>query len=316
MEDLGSEFGTDSEAEVRKVAKARRKDLLNDPKPHTSKVGKDFFGEEQSRDARRRTNHFVLDAYSRHKELINNYLLTVPGATKTVLARDTSRDRNDKDVIRENHRFLWDESSSSAQLNWEQRLAKRYYDKLFKEYCIASLERYQENKIALRWRVEKEVLEGKGQFICGARRCPVRADLSSWEVNFAYVEDGAKKSALVKLRLCPDCSIKLNYHHRRRKAQPKTRRPSKRHRTHRSRGEKKTEEEEEAELEWAEKKPSKKRRTDDSDGVKEEPESEEASAAKSAAESGGAEVWSGPAPVEEEKSREDEIDEFLQDLFL
>lgn len=29
----------------------------------------------------------------------------------------------------------------------EKRLAKKYYDKLFKEYCIADLSRYKENKV-------------------------------------------------------------------------------------------------------------------------------------------------------------------------
>jgi len=28
-----------------------------------------------------------------------------------------------------------------------RRLAKKYYDKLFKEYCIADLSRYKENKV-------------------------------------------------------------------------------------------------------------------------------------------------------------------------
>jgi len=44
-----------------------------------------------------------------------------------------------------------------------KQLAKKYYDKLFKEYCIADLSRYKENKIAMRWRIEKEVQEGKGK---------------------------------------------------------------------------------------------------------------------------------------------------------
>ena len=52
----------------------------------------------------------------------------------------------------------------------------------------------------MRWRIEKEVLEGKGQFCCGAKRCPIRDGLKSWEVNFAYIEKGEKKNALVKLR--------------------------------------------------------------------------------------------------------------------
>lgn len=30
----------------------------------------------------------------------------------------------------------------------EKELAKKYYDKLFKEYCIADLSRYKENKVS------------------------------------------------------------------------------------------------------------------------------------------------------------------------
>lgn len=70
----------------------------------------------------------------------------------------------------------------------------------------------------MRWRTEKEVMDGKGevafsysvstrfnhsfflgQFICGDKRCNESRDLTSWEVNFAYMEDGQKKNALVKL---------------------------------------------------------------------------------------------------------------------
>ena len=45
----------------------------------------------------------------------------------------------------------------------EKRLAKKYYDKLFKEYCICDLSRWEEKKIAMRWRVDKEVVSGKGK---------------------------------------------------------------------------------------------------------------------------------------------------------
>lgn len=31
----------------------------------------------------------------------------------------------------------------------EKELAKKYYDKLFKEYCIADLSKYKENKVGL-----------------------------------------------------------------------------------------------------------------------------------------------------------------------
>lgn len=51
----------------------------------------------------------------------------------------------------------------------------------------------------MRWRVEKEVLDGKGQFVCGNKKCTERRELESWEVNFGYMENGLKKNALVKL---------------------------------------------------------------------------------------------------------------------
>lgn len=50
-----------------------------------------------------------------------------------------------------------------------------------------------------------------GHFSCANLKCDKIKDLVSWEVNFAYLEGGEKKNALVKIRLCPDCSYKLNY---------------------------------------------------------------------------------------------------------
>lgn len=120
------------------------------------------------------------------------------------------------DVLKANHRFLWngdEQEEAECAKNWERRLAKKYYDKLFREFAIADLSFYQQGKLALRWRTEKEVLSGKGQFECAAKRCEVQRDLATWEVNFAYLEDNVKKNALVKLRLCPTCSDKLNFKH-------------------------------------------------------------------------------------------------------
>lgn len=116
-------------------------------------------------------------------------------------------------MLAEEHQFLWEGEADT----WGKRLAKAYYDKLFKEYTICDLSRYKENMVALRWRTEQEVISGKGQFVCGSKRCSEQSNLESWEVNFAYVERGEKKSALVKLRLCPSCSHKLNYHHKKRR---------------------------------------------------------------------------------------------------
>lgn len=62
------------------------------------------------------------------------------------------------------HRFVRDIDEEAADITWEQRIAKRYYDKLFKEYAICELKRYKEGKIAMRWRTENEVVLGKGTF--------------------------------------------------------------------------------------------------------------------------------------------------------
>ena len=77
---------------------------------------------------RQRHKYLALNAYDRHKILVNEYLLNYPGATK-LLKRDTSKDKTDLDVVKQNHRFLWDDTDESI-LSWEQRLAKKYYEKV------------------------------------------------------------------------------------------------------------------------------------------------------------------------------------------
>lgn len=67
-------------------------------------------------------------------------------AKKEDFRRLGENDKTDLDVIRENHKFLWNEEDE-VDMTWEKRLAKKYYDKLFKEYCIADLSRYKENKV-------------------------------------------------------------------------------------------------------------------------------------------------------------------------
>ena len=48
---------------------------------------------------------------------------------------------------------------------------------------------FLENRIAFRWRTEKEVVGGKGQFECGQKKiCSEKEGLRTWEVNFGYVE--------------------------------------------------------------------------------------------------------------------------------
>jgi hypothetical protein len=59
-----------------------------------------------------------------------------------------TKDKNDQDIIREHHRFVWDEDEDNAD-TWEKQLSKRYYDKLFKEYCICDLSLYKSGKVCI-----------------------------------------------------------------------------------------------------------------------------------------------------------------------
>lgn len=89
-------------------------------------------------------------------------------------------------------------------------MAKKYYSKLYKEYALVDLSRFETGQIGCRWRTEKEVVAEKGEAICGATTCDLRAK-HTFEINFGYLEDGKKKNALVKVSLCPECEKKLNH---------------------------------------------------------------------------------------------------------
>lgn len=89
-----------------------------------------------------------LNPYELHKHLINEYMLQKPGDTKLLKQRDTTNDKTDLDVIRENHKFIWDDENPAD--TWEKQLARKYYEKLFKEYCISDLSLYKKNKVLLK----------------------------------------------------------------------------------------------------------------------------------------------------------------------
>ncbi|XP_075975115.1 protein FRA10AC1 homolog isoform X2 [Anticarsia gemmatalis] len=235
-----------------------------------------------------------LNPYELHKYLVNVYCLNTKGSTGH-LKRDTSKDRTDLDIIRENYKFLWEEDDVAD--TWEKQLAKKYYDKLFKEYCICDLSRYKENKVALRWRIEKEVVLGKGQFLCGNKVCNNDRDLKSWEVNFAYIEDNEKKNALVKLRLCPECSDKLNYKSKKREIKRLKKSQKKK-----KKSKKVTDEEDDEET-----------ATEPTESTVEPSTSAEIVPTENIAEES---LWKKSVPETEEKSREEEFEEYLEDLLL
>ncbi|KJH49482.1 hypothetical protein DICVIV_04419 [Dictyocaulus viviparus] len=211
VDDLQSEFDYRSETERNK---RKRSDFYEkDFNSLTKKAGRNearaWFQDEHGRVHRQISRMMAMDAYSRHKELINLYYLSYPGATKA-MRRDTSKDKTDYDVLKDNHKFLWSEADEASSCSkWET------------QYCIIDLTYFKKNKIAMRWRTEAEVRSGKGQFICGSKKCSADTDLSSWEVNFGYTENGERKNALVKVRLCRQCSEMLNYGSQKRKVEKK-----------------------------------------------------------------------------------------------
>ncbi|KAM9617774.1 protein FRA10AC1 isoform 2-T4 [Trichechus inunguis] len=218
-------------------------------------------------EARNRRFHLIaMDAYQRHKKLVNDYILYY-GGKKEDFRRLGENDKTDLDVIRENHRFLWNEEDE-MDMTWEKRLAKKYYDKLFKEYCIADLSKYKENKFGFRWRVEKEVISGKG--------------------------------------LCQECSCKLNFHHRKKEVKLKNRKDKTKrdceessHKKSRLSSEKETSKKKDKGRSSSKKsEDSINRNSDEEEGASE------------------SELWKGPLPETDEKSQEEEFDEYFQDLFL
>ncbi|CAM8963988.1 unnamed protein product [Rhodiola kirilowii] len=149
-----------------------------------------------------------LNAYDRHNKFLKDYVAFY-GNEESKSERPPVR--TDHDTLREGYRFIRTEEDD-MDTSWEQRLVKRYYDKLFKEYCIADMSHYKSGKIGLRWRTKKEVMSGKGQFICGNKHCNEKDGLASYEVNFSYFEAGESKQALVKLVNCQMDAVDADHH--------------------------------------------------------------------------------------------------------
>ncbi len=57
--------------------------------------------------------------------------------------------KTDYDQIKENFQFIWEDKDEAEIINKHEKLAKEYYDKLYKEYCIADLTHYKSGKYIL-----------------------------------------------------------------------------------------------------------------------------------------------------------------------
>lgn len=83
------------------------------------------------------------------------------------------RTKHALEILQQRHQFLRDNDDDSSRSmvkaggasteEWEEQLSKSWYDKLFREYALCDLSRYKEGGVALRWRVEDEVLERVGE---------------------------------------------------------------------------------------------------------------------------------------------------------
>jgi protein FRA10AC1 len=112
-------------------------------------------------------------------------------------------------------------------VTWEERLARAYESKLFKEFALVSitivnsysfkidLKHYKSKRLALRWRTGPEVIEGIGEETCGSLRCKNHSMagpmLRAFELPFVYEEGTERATALVKVRLCERCQNKLTW---------------------------------------------------------------------------------------------------------
>lgn len=119
---------------------------------------------------------------------------------------------SDVDALKERHEFVRDDRSDEANWNdYKTRLARRYYNGLYKDRAIVNLTKYSEGKIGLRWRTKQEVVSGKGMSICAATHCTTSYQLQILELPFAYKERGVDKQELVTVVLCTSCYKKLKH---------------------------------------------------------------------------------------------------------
>lgn len=131
-------------------------------------------------------------------------------------SKSKSISKTDVEILSEYHEFVREEDEETSlersSSSWMKRMSVQYYNQLFKEYALIDLSRYKSGQYGLRWRTRQEVIDGKGQFICGNKRgCDQTSDLASYELLFGYVERAEKKKCMVKVRICPSCAMQLFY---------------------------------------------------------------------------------------------------------
>ncbi|KAJ3444175.1 protein fra10ac1 [Anaeramoeba flamelloides] len=116
---------------------------------------------------------------------------------------DPNKVVTDYDLLKRNYQFIPDSKNADTE----------YQKKLFRDYALVDLRHYDKGKLGVRWRVRNDVLNSKGERVCGNVHCQNCFNLKSYEVNFEYKEQETKKNALIKVTLCKPCSQKLKFYH-------------------------------------------------------------------------------------------------------
>lgn len=135
--------------------------------------------------------------------------------TSPTVGKATQKPVTEFDILRTSHRFLRDEASAPS--SWNDQVARKYYDSLYREFALCNLKHYKSGNFALRWRTENEVLDGTGETTCANMRCKhhritsstSQLHLTTLELPFIYEEHEERKEALVKVVLCSKCVKKL-----------------------------------------------------------------------------------------------------------
>ncbi|WVQ65213.1 uncharacterized protein L199_003386 [Kwoniella botswanensis] len=114
---------------------------------------------------RLRPNSYGSSAFQRDTAHLSHY-----GPNSDLVAADLKSRKSDWDVVKENHRFIRDDEEPQ-NVSWEERVARAYESKLFKEFALIDLKHYKSHQFALRWRIAPEVISGVGEDTCGSLRC-------------------------------------------------------------------------------------------------------------------------------------------------
>jgi protein FRA10AC1 len=103
--------------------------LVSGP-PIASGSGSGSGSNSNSNDRRFKQNTGGLSAFQREQQFAAHY------GRHDAMPQETEG-RTDWDVLKENHRFIRDDEEA-GEVSWEERLARAYESKLFKEFALVS----------------------------------------------------------------------------------------------------------------------------------------------------------------------------------